>query len=287
LPDARTYYWSAPDPQRLVDFLFGRNSGFLIYGFAAGALLLSTLWLWRDSLVRVTWLFAILYLAIVCFSNTSSWNIQSFVNDLWILLCPLPYFAAPFIRPKSLFASIAIPAAILLGPLLVNPLGAIINRTYYDYAFPYLYLPIEISLVGRAGITKDPAFQQNFEGGRIYFLNDSFYREDPLFWLRGESKLEFLLQLKNTSSLTVDLQNGVLENRISLSIGKAKQEFKLGTVQTQTADLSPYLRGAKFYEGFYYLHGEMKSESGYVPGLLSRDNPDYRFLGCRVVFKAR
>jgi hypothetical protein len=287
LPDARNYYWSSPDLQRLIDFLFGRNSGFLIYGFVSGALLLSTLWLWRDSLVRVIWLFVILYSTVVCFSNTSGWSNQSFVNDLWIILSPLPYFAAPFIRPKSLFISIVIPAAILVGPLLVNPLGAIINRSYYDHAFPYRYLPIEISLVGRAGITKDPSFQQNFEGGKIYFLNDSFYKEDPLFWLRGESKLEFLLQLKNKNSLTVDLQNGVIENRITLRIGSAKQEIKLGTVQNQTVDLSTYFREAKSYEGAYYLHGEMKSDSGYVPGLLSRDNPDYRFLSCRVVFHGK
>lgn len=286
LPDARAYYWSTPDPQRLVDFLFGRNSGFFIYGFAAGALLLSTVWLWRDSLVRVMWLFVILYLAAVCFSHTSSWNAQSFVNDLWVLLCPLPYFAAPLLRPKSLFVSIAVLAAILLGPILVNPLGAITNRSSYTYAFPYRYLPVEISLAGRAGITKDPSYRQNFEGGEIYFLNDNFYKEEPLFWLRGESKLEFLLRLKNVKSLFMELHNGVLENRITLRIGKSGQQVKLGTAENKTLDLISTLQDAKFYEGFYYLHGEIKSESGYVPGLFSRDNPDYRFLSAQVALKS-
>jgi len=287
LTDASTYFWSSPDPVRLLDFLFGRNSGLLIYGFAAGALLLSTLWLLRDSLVRTIWMFVILYFAAICFVPTSNWNVQSFVHDLWIMICPFAYFAAPLIRPKSLLVSIAIPAAFLVGPLLVNPMGAITNRSSYSYSFPYRLLPVEITLAGKAGITKDLLFQEDFEEAKIFFLNGNFYKEGPLFWLRGESKLEFLLRFKDVKSLSIDFLNGVLENRITLKFGKSEQQVKLGTAENQNVDLSSYIPSAKVYEGFHYLHGEITSESGYVPGLLSRDNPDYRFLSCRALFKAK
>jgi hypothetical protein len=282
LPDARTYFWTSPDVQRLADFAFGRNSGFLIYGFAAGALLLSTVLLLKDSLIRSIWMFAILYVAFLCFWHTSSWNTQSFVNDIWILLCPFAYFAAPLLRPKTLFITIAVPAAFLIGPLLINPLGAIIHRSYYSYTFPYRYLPVEVSLVGRAGITKDPLFRQSFQSCTVYFLNDRFYKEEPFFWLQGESSLEFLLQYNDAKQLFLELNNGVLENSIGLKIGDSEIPIQLNTAENRTIDLTPYLSNAKYFEGFYYLHCLMKTGSGYVPGVLSRDNPDYRFLSARV-----
>ncbi|MCI0411653.1 hypothetical protein L0222_02500 [bacterium] len=282
LPNATHYAWSSPSPQRLIDFLFGRNSGFFVYAFVAGALLLSSLWLIRDSLVRAGLLFVILYFGLMSVIDPSIWSAESLANDFWILLCPLPYFLVPLIRPKNLFISIAVPAAFLIGPLLANPLGAITNRSYYTSSFPYKFLPVEISLAGRAGITKEPAYQQQFTGGKIYFLNDSFYKEHAFFWLRGESTLEFLLELKNPQTVKLELRNGVVENKITLKFKDSQEEIRLTTVETKIIDISRHLGGQIHYEGRIYIHGKIHTNSGYVPGLLSRDNPDYRFLSCQV-----
>ncbi len=284
LPDATVYNLTAPEPQRIIDFLFGRNSGFLVYTFAAGALLLSSIWLLRDSLVRVAWVFVILYLALISVIHTSSWHAESFTHDFLILLCPVPYFLVPLIRPKSLFICIAVPAAFLAGPLLMNPLGAITSHSDYTYSFPYKYLPIEISLAGRAGITKDPDHQQNFPGGKIYFLNDGFYKENHYFWLRGESALEFLLELTDTRNVKMEFRNGVLENKITLKFQDSEEVIRLMTAEIKIIDLSRHFRGQLPYEGRIYVRGELRTNSGYVPGLLSRDNPDFRFLSCQVLF---
>jgi hypothetical protein len=282
LPDASTYGWSWPQVQRLFDFLLGRNSGFVIYAFVAASLLLSCLWLIRDALVRAGWLFIVLSTILISFLHPSGWNVQSFVNDVWILLCPLPFFLAPFVRPKTLFVSIAVPAAFLIGPLLINPLGAITNRSYYSYSFPYKFLPVEISLVGRAGITKEARFQQSFPGGKIFFLNDAFYQEGDLFWLRGESKLEFLLVSDRMRDLNMVFQNGVLENRIKLKFKHSEEKIRLGTAEIKGVDLDRHVENFVRYEGRYYIRGEIVADNGYVPGLLSRDNPDFRFLSCRI-----
>ncbi len=282
LPDATRYSWAVPDSQHLIDFLFGRNSGFFVYAFVAGALLLSSLWLIRDSLVRVGLLFVVLYFAAISMIHPSLWNAESFANDFWILLCPLPFFLVPLIRPKNLFLSIVIPAAFLVCPLLSNPLGAIINRPFYAYSFPYKFLPVEVTLTGRSGITKDPAYQQAFSGGRIYFLNDSFYKEHTFFWLRGESTLEFLLQLNDPKAIKLELRNGVLESKITLKFNDTEEQIRLTTTEIRIIDISHHLKSRIQYEGRFYIHGKIRSNSGYVPGLLSRDNPDYRFLSCQV-----
>jgi hypothetical protein len=282
LPDARAYNWSAPELHRLIDFLFGRNSGFLVYAFTAGALLLSSIWVLRDPLVRIAWLFVILFLALVPFIHPSSWNPQSLANDLWIILAPLPYFLIPLIRPKSLFLCIAAFAAFFAGPLLINPLGAITNRSDYSFSFPYKFLPVEISLAGRAGITKDPRYRQSFSKGRIYFLNDNFYSEGNYFWLRGESKLEFLLELRDRENFMIEFRNGVLDNKITLKFQDSEEVVRLTTAETRKVDLSGHLRTHTRYEGRTYVHGEIQTNAGYVPGLLSRDNPDYRFLSCQI-----
>ena len=284
LPVAKTYGWVSPRAIHIQDFLFGRNSGFFAYAFPAGALFLSSLWLFRDSLVRVAWLFFLLYLALISVIHPSGWNAVSFANDFWILLAPLPYFLVPLLRPKSIFISIAIPAAFLAGPLLVNPHGAIVNRSDYTYSFPYRFLPVEISLAGRAGITRDPEHRQDFRGGRVYFLNDSFYKENNYFWLRGESTLEFMLELKDHKNVLLELRNGVLENKIKLKFGDLEEEIRLVTAENKLVDLSPYVSRGTRYDGRIYVHGEIRTNSGYVPGLLSRDNPDYRFLSAQLHF---
>ena len=285
LPDAKTYGWTGPNFYRLIDFLAGRNSGFFLYAFAAAALFLSSIWLLRDALVRTSWLFAAFYLAIVSGIHTSSWNAQSFVHDFWILLAPLPYFVVPLIRPRTLFIAILLPCALVAGPLLANPLGAIANRSHYTFSFPYKFFPIEISLAGRAGITKDQEHQQRIPGGKIYFLNDGFYKEGDYFWLRGESTLEFLLEVRGARLPQLEIRNGVMENKITLRFADSEEQVKLTTAETKRIDLRNSHAGRIVkYEGKLYLHGEIHTNNGYVPGLLSRDNPDYRFLSCQVQF---
>jgi len=275
-------YWATPDVRRLADFLFGRTSGFFVYGFVAGALLLSSVWLFRDNLVRVALLFTALFLIAIPFSHSSGWHAAAFIQDPAVLLYPLPYFVLPLIRPRMQFIAISIPSAILLGPLLLNPFGAIIHRSAYSYSFPYRYMPVDLSLLEKAGISKEDAFRQEFSKGKIFFLNDNFYRENDLFWLRGESTLEFLIKTKEPGNLQMEITNGVIENRITLTTGNSEERLILATSEIKSIDLDKHSDHAVLFEKYTYLHGTISSDTGYVPGLLARDNPDYRFLSCRI-----
>ena len=275
-------FWRSPSFPRVADFLFGRTIGFFVYGAAAGCLLLSSLWLLRDRLVNRTLVYVVLVLVVVSITNPETWGIYGFVSDFWILLCAIPFFAAPIAKPRNTLVTTAIISAILVGPLLVNPLGAWTSRNYYVQAFPYRWFPSELSLVGWEGITGNPAYRFSFPGSKFYFLNDEFYPEPDFFWVHGEAKLEFLLELGPQYPTRILIVNGSEDNSIHFELGDRRQDFTLAPAGTTSVDLAAHAADVVHYEGRQFLHGTITSSSGFVPRLLSRENPDFRYLGCQV-----
>jgi hypothetical protein len=183
-----------------------------------------------------------------------------------------------------LFFAIAFFSCFLIGPLLVNPLGAIVNRLYYVQSFPYKYFPIELSLIGKVGVTAVPVFQFPYGGGKIYFLNDQFYPEKDYFWVHGDSKLELLLETpQKKSDYLIRIQNGPVDNWVVLTLGGRTEEIHLGASEAMNLDLDRFSSGMKAFGGRYYLHGKIETQNGFVPMLFSRENADYRYLGCQIL----
>lgn len=283
LPAVKMQHFAVPSLQRVIDFLFGRSIGFFVYGFTAGALLMSCVLLWRDRLVSRALLFFTLCLIVISVTDPSSWRLSGFVNDWWILICAVAFYVAPLVRPLRLFVLISVMSLFLVGPLLVNPMGAIINRDYYLQAFPYQYLPVELSLIGKVGLTANPAYRLEFPKARIYFLNDHFYPENDFFWVRGEATVEFLLERDEEKlDLMLKILNGSGDNRVKVILAGKAQNFRMAGLESAFIDLSPYAKSMKEQQGHYYLHGKITSSSGAVPKFLSRDSLDYRYLGCQV-----
>jgi hypothetical protein len=199
------------------------------------------------------------------------------------MLCAVAFFLCPIVRPNwFLIATVAI-SAIFAGPLLLNPLGALTSRNYYLQSFPYRFLPQELELIGLHGLTSDPAYRLNFPGGTIYLLNQYFYQEKDFLWVRGQSTLEFIIELDNADAISnLQIQNGIVPNRISVQLGKRDEFFPLRAEEKTYLELNKFRSFMKMYQGKYYLHGTITSESGYVPKLLIRENPDFRYLGCRI-----
>lgn len=281
LPRVDSYLLSTPSLWRVMDFAAGRTAGLLLYSFPACALLLTSVWFWRDRLVGRTLLFFVFYLAVISFTDPSSWNIAAFSNDLCLIPAALAFFLFPIVRPVSFFTAITAASCLVTGPLLVNPLGGIVNRMYYLQVFPYRFFPVELSLLGKTGITANSAYQMKFESGRVYFLNDNFYSEGNFFWVHGTSVLELLVRT-DRPSVRMNLQNGSLDNHVTVLLGGRREEFWLGPGERASIDLETYRSKMAQYQGSAYLHGKIESSNGYVPKLLSRDNPDYRYVGCQV-----
>jgi hypothetical protein len=283
LPVFETRLFATPTLQRLTDFVFGRTAGFLAYATAALCILLASLWHLRDRLVNRGIAFAILVLLSVCFVPFPERGLAYFTDDFVIMLCAVAFFLCPIVRPNwFLIVTVAI-SAIFAGPLLLNPLGALSSRNYYLQSFPYRFLPQELELIGEHGLTVDPAYRLNFSAGVMYFLNQNFYVEKDFIWVRGQSTLEFIIELNSPDAIShLQIQNGVVPNRISVHLGKRDEFFPLRADEKTLLDLSKFKSYMKMYQGKYYLHGTITSESGYVPKLLIRENPDFRYLGCRI-----
>lgn len=283
LPVFKTQLFAPPTLQRLAEFVFGRTAGFLPYATAALCILLASIWHLRDRLVNRGLAFAVLVLLAVPFVPFSSRGLAFFIDDFAIMLCAISFFLCPLVRP-SWFLIVAISmCAIFAAPLLLNPLGALSSRNYYLQSFPYRYLPQELEFIGVHGLTADPAYRLRFQGGTLYLLNQSFYQEKDFIWVRGESTLEFIIELDRIDAIShLRIDNGIAANRISMHLGKRDEFLSLKTGETSYLDLSIFRPYFVSYRGRYFLHGTIHSGSGYVPKLLSRENTDYRYLGCRV-----
>ncbi len=282
LPIVGSQHFTYPQLPTVIDLVFGRTVGSFVYGFAAFAMILAGVWSWREPLVKWNLLFVVLLLIFTSFTNPLSWNSRVFANDFSMLIWSLPFFLFPLLGRRSLFVSIAIPSIVMVGPLIVNPLGAITDRYYYLQAFPYRYFPVELSLVGKIGRTAKPDFRLQFPGGWVFFLDDNFYHDQDFFWVRGESNLEFLLRIDPAASPVIRLQNGDVDDHVIINIGDRKEEFWLAPEESAYLDLKKFQGAERVFGGYRYLHGRIDSKNGYAPKMLSRENPDYRYLGCQI-----
>lgn len=283
LPVANAKLVTYPEMQRLSDLVFGRTIGVFVYGFAGCAMILAAIWQWRQTFVRSTLLFLLLLFCAVVLSDPIRWNFRVFAGDFLVLLTAVAFFLFPLFSTRTVLLGVLLPSLFFAGPLLANPFGAVGDRYYYLQTFPYRFFPVELSLVGKIGRTAKSDYQLNFKGGTVYFLNDSFYHDQDFFWIRGESKLEFLLRQDPNSALSfLRIQSGSVDDRITLTIGGRKEEFRLGPNESAYVKLANFQKEERTFEGKRYLHGKIESKNGYAPKLLSRENPDYRYLGCQI-----
>ena len=210
---------------------------------------MSSLWMIRDRIVNRTLLFFVLVMVAVACTPVETWGIYGFVNDWWILLCATAFFAVPIARPRINLIGITVLSGIFVAPLLINPLGSWTSRDYYAQIFPYRLMPAELSLVDRYGLPSQSEFQFVFEGGRIYFLNENFYPEHELFWVHGESTLEFILELKDPGMAPrFQIVNGEESNHVVATLDNRTEEFHMQPSDTSFVDLSRYSSEFRRYE---------------------------------------
>ncbi len=283
LPVFEKYLIGPPSLERLSEFVFGRTAGFMSYATAALCLMLASIWNVRDRLVNRALAVSVLVLVIIPFVSFRGRGLAYFTDDFAIFLCAIVFFMSPMVRPRWFLILILSFSSIFAAPLVLNPLGALSSRIYYLQSFPFKYLPQELDFIGIHGLTSDPAYKMKIPGGTFYFLNQNFYQEKDFIWVRGESELEFVIESNSPDVIThLKIDNGEVENRISAVVTGREEFFALKPGETSYLDLAVYKSRFVTYKGKYYLHGKIQPGSGYVPKLLSRENPDYRYLGCKI-----
>jgi hypothetical protein len=271
-----------PKLQRLSDFVFGRTVGIFLYGFPACAMLLAAVWQWKHEFVRSALLFVVLLVCAIAFSDPLYWNIRVFATDFLILLLAVAFYVFPMFSSRTLLLGVLIPSLLIAAPVLANPLGAVCDRYYYLQTFPYRFFPVELSLLGKVGRTAKPDYKLSLNGATVYFLNDSFYHEENFFWIRGESTAEILLEIDFRNPLAFHIQTGSVDDHVIITMGSRREDVFLAPNESADVKLEKFRGEMKEFQGRQFLHGKIESKNGYAPKLLSRDNPDYRYLGCQI-----
>jgi hypothetical protein len=181
--------------------------------------------------------------------------------------------------------------ALFTAPLVLNPFVTSFKPGDHAKSGPFRWLPVELTLVYDWPINNQPDrvriwFGDNPKGSspgfQIYFFDDhAFVEGDGTFWVRGESRSEFLIKtVRPMKRLVLSLSAGPEPVRIAASLSGRSQDVTLAPGESQQIAFA-------LDEGFPYQGkwpvwtASISSSSGFVPIFHGAAN-DARYLGVRV-----
>ena len=174
--------------------------------------------------------------------------------------------------------------------LVLNPFVTSFHPGVYASHGPLRWFPVELTLVNdlpintdttkvRIWFGDDPALHD--PGFQIYFLDDNAYgrEEDRSFWVKGESRAEFLIKTdRPMKRLLLNLSPGPLDTTVKASVDGRSQEVVVRDAQQISFTLPP---GFWYQARAYVWVVSISSSTGFVPIFHGADK-DTRFLGVRV-----
>lgn len=275
-------------------FLVGRYAGMLPYYFPAlfaiGAFLAAPrrrpAWQW---LVLAAGLAQIVFFIII---TPYTWNGGggSVGNRYFMGAYGIFLFLMPPIASVSVAFVPWVVGAVFVARMVLNPFAASFYPGRNAKTGPVRMLPVERSLVNDLPInTEGDRVLQWFgdrpgvgdPGFQIYFLDDNAYgREtDKSFWVRGESRAEFLVKTdRPMKQLHVALAPGPLDTEVTVSVDGRKRHVTVKEPIEITFDLD---RGFWYQARAYVWVVSISSSTGFVP-IFHGGAGDARFLGVRV-----
>jgi len=188
---------------------------------------------------------------------------------------------------------------LFVGKLVINPFASSMAPGTYADSGPLRWLPVELTNVNdlpintdssrvRVWFGDDPGTQgTNNPGFQIYFLDMNWFREaDKSFWVKGESRAEFLVKTdRPMKRLVLTLSAGPYPVNVTARVGGREQELVVPAEESR--DISFALD-----RGFPYVGTDdrmprpvwvasVSSDTGFVP-IFHTGGTDARFLGVRV-----
>ena len=121
-------------------------------------------------------------------------------------------------------------------------------------------------------------------GFQLYFFDDNRYmpEEDKSFWVKGESRTEFVIKTDRAISHAVfTLTAGPVATDVVVAVGPRSQRvaLKAGEQQRVFFNLAPGF----LYQGTWPIWtASVSSSRGFVPSFHEAGSPDTRYLGVRV-----
>jgi hypothetical protein len=182
--------------------------------------------------------------------------------------------------------------------LVLNPFAASFRPGEYARTGPLRWLPVELTMVIDLPINTDRSRMQWFgdrppdhtdPGFQIYFLDDNgFDREaDKSFWVKGESRAEFLVKAQYLEGidrpmkrLMLVLETGPVDNQVDVSVGGRRQRIAIPAGSSQQVSLN-LERGFWYQARAHVWVVSVASSTGFVP-IFHGASTDNRYLGVRV-----
>lgn len=175
--------------------------------------------------------------------------------------------------------------------MVLNPFATSHHPGDYASHGPLRMLPVELTMVNDLPINtdasnvriwfgdnpgmKDPGFQ-------IYFLDDNAYdrEQDKSFWVKGESRAEFLVKTdRPMKRLVLTLSAGPIPTTVTASVAGHRQE----AVVRESQQLSFTLDRGFWYEARAFVWVvSISSSTGFAPIFHDEGSKDTRYLGVRV-----
>jgi len=277
----------------LVYYFVGRYSGLIAYFFPAVFGLASFLWRpkrpgWQylvlaGCLLQIV--FFVITLPYTWFGGGGSVGNRYFVGAYGAFLFLLPPIA------QTGWALVPwLIGGVFTAQLVLNPFSTSFRPGQYASHGPLRLLPVELTNVNDLPINTNPsrvrvAFGENPDlhdpPFQIYFLDDNAYEREPdrSFWVRGESRAEFLIKTDRTVRMaTMRLEGGPVATDVVVNIGGKTERLHLTPGETQHVSLA--LGGGFPYMGRLVWTASVSSSAGFSPVFYG--GTDARYLGVRV-----
>lgn len=146
-------------------------------------------------------------------------------------------------------------------------------------------LPVELSLVNDLPVNTNPSRVKVPFGKelpfQLYFLdNNAYSREEEAFWVKGNSKAEFLVKSASPASRFIaTLRSGARPNFVKIQAGNESKEIDMEPGSVYEVVLS--LDDGFPYRGTRIWVVSVESSGGFVP-MFTSGGGDNRFLGVSV-----
>jgi hypothetical protein len=277
-------------------FFVGRYAGVVAYFFPAAFAMAAFLsaarrrpvWQW---LVLASGVAQILFFIIV---TPYTWNGGggSVGNRYFMGAYGVFLFLFPAMTRVSLAAIPWVIGSLFVSPLVLNPFVSSFYPGNAAKSGPLRLLPPELTLVydwpintdqgrvrqwfGDNPDQKDPGFQ-------IYFFDDNAFgrEDDKSFWVKGESRAEFLVKTdRPMRRLVMTLTAGPVPTDVTATVAGRTQRVALQPGRSQQVFFT--LDRGFLYQGQWPVWTvSVSSSRGFVPSLVE-ESTDSRYLGVRV-----
>ena len=277
-------------------FFVGRYAGLLAYFFPAVFALGAFAAGFRR---RPAWQYLVLaaalsQIAIFIIGVPYTWNggggsvgNRYFMGAYGVFLFLIPPISRPLVAVLPWIVG-----GLFTAPLVLNPFMTSFKPGDHANSGPFRWLPPELTLVYDWPINNEPERVRVEFGDKapehknpffqIYFFDTNAYRDaDKTFWVRGESKAEFLIKTdRPMKRFVMTLSAGPEPVDVTARLGRRKEHLSLQPGESR--EIQFYLDRGYPYQGRWPVWvASVAVNRGFVP-IFYEKSTDTRYLGVRV-----